>query len=67
MSTPRVKQAERAYTIAEAADLKGVSPDYIRNAIRATSGNTLAAKKVGKGYRIAASALEAWFDGLEDA
>jgi excisionase family DNA binding protein len=65
MSAP--KAAERAYTIPEAAELKGVSANFIRKAIRATEGNTLAAKKVGKGYRIAASALEAWFAGLEDA
>lgn len=63
----KILEAERAYTIVEAADLKGVSPDYIRAAIRATKGNTLAAKKVGRGYRIAASALEAWWAGLVDA
>lgn len=65
MTAPKV--AEVAYTIDEAAALKRVGPDTIRKAIRATSGNTLAAKKVGRGYRIAASALEAWWDGLADA
>lgn len=65
--SPQVKVAERAYTISEAAELKSVSPDYIRAAIKATQGNTIAAKKVGRGYRITASALESWWDGLEDA
>lgn len=65
MSAPKV--AERAYSITEAADLKGVSPDTIRRAIRATEGATLSAKKVGRGYRIGASALEAWWASLEDA
>lgn len=59
--------AEEVYTVDEAAKIKRVSPTLIRRAIRATSGNTLAAKKVGKGYRITASALDAWFNGLEDA
>jgi excisionase family DNA binding protein len=63
--TARV-EAERAYTIDEAAELKSVSPGYIRKAIKATEGATLAAKKVGKGYRISASALDAWFDALPD-
>jgi len=67
MTVPRVKEAERAYSITEAADLKGVSPDTIRRAIRATSGQVLAAKRVGRGYRIAASALEAWWASLDDA
>lgn len=66
MSVP-IKTAERAYTIVEAADLKSVSPDFIRAAIRRTTGNTLPAKKVGRGYRISASALEAWWAGMEDA
>lgn len=65
MTTKR--EAERAYTIAEAAELKGVSLDTIRRAIKATEGATLAAKKLGRGYRIGAGALEAWWDGLEDA
>lgn len=61
------RQAERAYTLAEAAELKSVSQDTLRRAIRATEGNTLRAKKIGKGYRIPASALEDWFDGLDEA
>lgn len=64
---PPVKTAERAYTIVEVAEIKGVSPDYVRNAIRATEGNTLAAKKVGRGYRISASAVEAWWSAMDDA
>lgn len=62
-----VIQAEAAYTIDEAAKLKRVGPDTIRKAIKATEGPTLKAKKVGRGYRIAASALEAWWNQLEDA
>ena len=62
----RQVQGERAYTIAEAAELKSVSPGFIRAAIKATEGPTLAAKKVGKGYRISASALEAWWKSLPD-
>lgn len=61
------KTAERAYSLAEAAELKGVSPDTLRRAIKAAEGNTLAAKKVGRGYRISASALESWWAGLDDA
>lgn len=65
--SPKIVEAEKAYTIIQAAELKQVSPDFIRAAIRATKGNTLSAKKVGRGYRIKASALEAWFEGLADA
>lgn len=63
----RVVEAERAYTIAEFAALKSVSPDFVRAAIKATKGNTLPAKKVGRGYRITASAGEAWWNGMADA
>lgn len=66
MSAPAIT-AEAAYTITEAAGLKRVSPDLIRRAIHATAGPTLRAKRVGKGYRIAASALEDWWNQLEDA
>lgn len=59
--------AEPAYTIAEAAALKGVSPDYVRRAIHRTEAPFLRAKKVGKSYRIAASALEEWWASLPDA
>ncbi|MCW2785196.1 MAG: hypothetical protein JWP74_1713 [Marmoricola sp.] len=63
----KIIEAERAYTIVEVANLKGVSPDYVRAAIKATRGNTLPAKKVGRGYRISATAVEAWWAGLVDA
>lgn len=63
----KIIEAEKAYTIPEVAALKGVSPDYVRAAIKATEGNTLAAKKVGRGYRVSASAVEAWWAGLVDA
>lgn len=65
MSAPRT--AERAYTLQEAAEMKSVSRDLILRAIKATEGNALAAKKVGKGYRVKASDLDAWYEGLEDA
>lgn len=65
------RQAEEAYTITEAAELKRVSPNYIRRAVRATEGNVLAAKNIGTAghprYRILASELDAWFDRLGDA
>lgn len=59
--------AERAYSIPEAAELKGISADTIRKAIKATAPPCLRAKKVGRGYRISASALEEWWNSLEDA
>jgi hypothetical protein len=70
------RQAEAAYSITEAAELKSVSPGFIRAAIRATGGKDpktgrvvvpLRAKRVGKAYRIGASALDDWFSRLEDA
>lgn len=60
-------EAEKAYTIAEIADLKSVSSDYVRKAMKATEGNILVAKKVGREYRASASAVEAWWNGLADA
>lgn len=62
-----VVTAERAYSIPEAAALKGVSADTIRQAIKATVPPLIRAKKVGRGYRISASALEDWWNQLEDA
>jgi excisionase family DNA binding protein len=59
-------EAEAAYTIAEAAELKSVSQGFIRKAIAATEPPMLAAKKVGKSYRINASALEAFWKSLPD-
>lgn len=59
--------AENAYTIAQAAQVKAVSPDTIRKAIHATEGPTLHAKKVGNSYRISAKALDTWFNNLPDA
>lgn len=67
MTPPKIREAERAYTIQEVAELKGVSRGFVREAIKRTDGNVLMAKKVGKGYRISASAVEAWWAGLEDA
>jgi excisionase family DNA binding protein len=62
-----MKVAERAYTLNEAAEIKSVSRDLLLRAIKATEGNTLPAKKVGKGYRVSASDLDAWYDRLADA
>jgi excisionase family DNA binding protein len=63
----RVKEAERAYTLDEAAALLSLSKDTLRRAIKATEGNVLPAKLIGGKYRIRASALDAWFDRLADA
>ena len=64
------RAAERAYSPAEAAALKGVSLDYIYAAIKRTEPPCLVAKNVSTGkrktYRIGASALEEWFDALPD-
>lgn len=65
-ASPRLV-AEAAYTIADAAAVKSVSPDFVRKAIKATEPPYLRAKKVGKSYRINATALDAWWDSLEDA
>lgn len=72
-SAPPV-EAEKAYTIDQVAELKSVSPGFVRKAIRSTgqpdaAGRVtvpLAAKKVGKGYRLSASAIEAWWSALDD-
>ena len=40
--------AARAYSITQAADIKGVSPNTIRRAIKATEGECLRDKSVGK-------------------
>ena len=64
MSAPKV--AERAYTLEEAAALKSVSVPYLRKQIKRTEAPVLEAKKVGKSYRISASALEAFWDALPD-
>lgn len=59
-------EAERAYTIAEAAEVKSVSPDFIRRAIKATEGPSIRARKVGRSYRIDASSLEEWWQSLPE-
>ena len=61
------RSAEQVYKLREAAAIKGVSVDTLRRAIKATAGNVLRAKQLGKGYGIKASDLDAWFDGLPDA
>lgn len=62
-----LREAERAYTVPEAAVIKSVSEATLRRAIHAGVGNTLGAKKVGRHYRIAASELDRWFDDLPEA
>jgi excisionase family DNA binding protein len=59
--------AERVYTLRQAASIKAVSEDTLRRAIRSAVGNVLPAKIIGRGYRIKASDLDAWYEALEDA
>jgi excisionase family DNA binding protein len=67
--TPKV--AEKAYTIAEVAELKSVSVGFVRAAIHATGEDPahppLEAKRPGgKTYRISASAIETWWAAQPD-
>lgn len=55
---------EQRHTPEEAAALIRCSKDFILAAIRS---GALPAKKLGKGYRIKGSDLDAWYDGLDDA
>lgn len=64
MTATKTPAAEPAYTLQQAADLKQVSTQFVRKAIRA---GALPAKIVGKGYRIDASDLQNWWKGLPDA
>lgn len=59
--------AEEVYKLDEAAKIKSVSVDMLKRAIKATKGNTLEAKMVGRTYRVKASDLDAWYDALDDA
>jgi excisionase family DNA binding protein len=59
-----VKTAEKVYRTAEAAELMSVNQETLLRAIRS---DALPAKKLGRGYRIKASDLTAWFDSLPDA
>lgn len=61
------REAEKVYTTREAAEVKSVSEKMLTRAIKATEGNTLDAKKVGRGYRIKASDLDDWYDRLASA
>lgn len=56
--------AEKVYDTAAAAEIKSVNKESLLRAIRA---DKLRAKKWGRGYRIKASDLDAWFDSLDDA
>lgn len=56
--------SRRAVDRAEAAAMYGVSFDYIK---RAVARGDIAAKKVGRSYRIAVADLETWFAALPDA
>jgi excisionase family DNA binding protein len=61
------RQSEESYTVAQVAAMKNVSQGFVRQAIHATEGAVLRAKKLGKGYRIDASAVDAWWKDLPDA
>lgn len=62
------REAERVYTTTEAAEIKRVSPDTIKRAIKSTDPDKhLVAKRLTSGYRIKASDLDDWWDRLEDA
>jgi len=69
MTAPKV--AERAYTVAQAAELKAVSPEFVKKCIKRTDDRHLPAKNIGSparpAYRINASDLDAWFDRFGDA
>lgn len=72
MSAKTTTQAEKAYTVTEAAALKSVSRDFILAAIKRTDGKALLAKNISTSskipnYRINASDLESWWSGLADA
>lgn len=67
MSGKQQREAEKAYSVQQAAEQKGVSPDTIRRAIRATEPPFLRAKKVGGRIRVGASDLESWWASLPDA
>lgn len=64
------RAAEEAYTVARAAEIKGVSKDFVFAAIHRTEPPCLVAKNISTGkrptYRIGAGALEAWWDSLPD-
>lgn len=61
------KAAQRAFSIKEAAELKGISQDTVRRAIHATEPPFLKAKKVGAHIRIGEHDLEDWWSQLPDA
>lgn len=77
MSRTAPLEAERAYTVKAAAEVKGVHPDTIRRAIRSThpdfhlpakQPSRPGSKSAGRGgYRILASDLDDWFRRLPDA
>lgn len=60
-------EAERSHTVAEVCQLKSVSKNFVLAAIHRTDGSGLRAKKVGKGYRIDASAINEWWAAMPDA
>jgi excisionase family DNA binding protein len=66
-TTTAKKAAQRAFSIQQAAALKGVSQDTIRRAVRATEPPFLRAKKIGGRIRIGEHDLEDWWTQLPDA
>lgn len=62
------REAEKVYDLKSAAERKSVSVDTLRRAIKSTDAQkNLPAKRVGKGYGIRASDLDAWWDRQGDA
>lgn len=56
------------YTITKAAEVTGLSADFIRRAIKATDPEMhLPAKMAGSRYIIRRDDLEAWVNNLPDA
>lgn len=64
---PAAHEAERAYTLANAAEIKDVSEQHLRRAIKSTGPHFLKAKLVGGKYRVSASDLDDWYRRLPDA
>jgi excisionase family DNA binding protein len=68
MSKPKPPTARLFYSLAEASDLTGMSPDYLRGAV---ASGILRAKRTGPNgqghYKFRLADLEAWFENLDAA
>lgn len=60
-------RAPIAVTVAQAAEMVGVSTDTIKRAIHSQKPPNLRAKKVGTKISIAVKDLAAWHESLPDA